>query len=47
VFLEDAMGNESNKKLDYAQSNHFVIGYENMFTSMLKLKVEAYYQLFR
>jgi hypothetical protein len=45
VFLKDAMGNESNKKLDYIQSNHFVIGYENMLTSMLKLKVEAYYQM--
>jgi hypothetical protein len=45
VFLKDALGNESNKKLDYIQSNHFVIGYENMLTSMLKLKVEVYYQL--
>ena len=45
VFLKDAMGNESNKKLDYIQSNHFVIGYENMLTSLLKLKIEAYYQM--
>ncbi len=44
LFVKDQSGNTPNKNLDFMRSNHFVIGYENMFTQTLKFKVETYYQ---
>lgn len=33
-----------NRNLGFAKARHYVIGYENKFTSNLKMKIEAYYQ---
>ncbi len=44
MFVKDVLGNENNRKLDFIQSNHFVVGYENMLSSNLKFKIETYYQ---
>lgn len=44
MFVQNAQGEQSNKKLDFIRSNHFVLGYENMLTQNLKVKVEGYYQ---
>jgi len=45
LFVRNQIGEENNKKLDFIRSNHFVIGYENMITKLVKVKLEAYYQL--
>ncbi len=44
LFAQNAAGEQSNRNLDFMQSQHAVLGYENMLTENLKLKVEAYYQ---
>jgi hypothetical protein len=44
MFVRDALGNESNKDLKFMRSNHIVLGYENMLTSLWKMKIETYYQ---
>lgn len=44
MFVQNAKGEQNNKNLDFIRSNHFVLGYENMLTQNLKLKVETYYQ---
>jgi CarboxypepD_reg-like domain/TonB-dependent Receptor Plug Domain len=44
IFVQNAQGEQTNKNLDFTRSNHFVLGYENMLTQTLKIKVEAYYQ---
>jgi hypothetical protein len=45
MFVRNKTGVETNKDLDFTRSNHFVLGYENNLTQLLKLKVEAYYQM--
>jgi hypothetical protein len=45
IFVQNAQGQQTNKKLDFTRSNHFVLGYENMLTQTLKFKIETYYQL--
>jgi hypothetical protein len=35
---------QTNLNMDFTQSNHFVLGYENMFKEHYRLKVETYYQ---
>lgn len=44
IFVRNGLGEETNKKVEFSRSNHFVVGYENMLTQTLKVKVEAYYQ---
>ncbi len=45
MFTRDFLGRENNRNLPFARSQHWVIGYENMLASTLKLKLEAYLQL--
>ncbi|HRG59008.1 MAG TPA: carboxypeptidase-like regulatory domain-containing protein [Bacteroidia bacterium] len=35
---------QTNKNMDFTQSNHFVLGYENVFNEHYRLKIESYYQ---
>lgn len=35
---------QTNRNMDFTQSNHFVLGYENMFKEHYRFKAEAYYQ---
>jgi hypothetical protein len=35
---------QTNRNLDFTQSNHYVLGYDNLFKEHYRLKVEAYYQ---
>jgi hypothetical protein len=35
---------QTNKNMGFTQSNHFVLGYENMFYEHYRLKIESYYQ---
>lgn len=44
MLSRDALGRETNRNLPFARSQHWVLGYENMLTSSLRLKLEAYYQ---
>lgn len=44
IFVQNAQGEQTNKQVEFTRSNHFVLGYENMLTQTLKVKVEAYYQ---
>lgn len=44
VFLKNAIGEETNKDVKFMRANHFVVGYENNFTKLWKLKAEVYYQ---
>lgn len=44
VFLKNAQGIETNKKVEFMRANHFVIGYENNLSKLWKAKVEVYYQ---
>lgn len=44
LFVKNQSGQESNKKLDFIQSNHLVLGYEMQISKLLKVKVETYYQ---
>ncbi|NOZ45397.1 MAG: TonB-dependent receptor [Chlorobi bacterium] len=36
--------NETNHNLDFIRSNHFVIGYDNLINTNLRLKTETYFQ---
>lgn len=45
MFVRNMKGEESNKDVDFTRSNHFVLGYENNLTQLLRLKVEVYYQV--
>jgi hypothetical protein len=44
LFVQNAKGEQTNKKLDFIRSNHVVLGYENNLAENMKLKVEVYYQ---
>ncbi len=44
MFVQDSSGQQTNKDLKFMRSNHAVLGYENMLTQSLKLRVEMYYQ---
>jgi hypothetical protein len=44
MFVQNAQGEETNKQLNFMRSNHVVLGYENMLTQTLKIKIETYYQ---
>ncbi len=33
-----------NKNLDFSKAHHFVVGYDNLITSNLRIKIEPYYQ---
>jgi hypothetical protein len=44
LFVQNAKGEQTNKKLDFIRSNHVVLGYENNLATNMKLKVEVYYQ---
>ena len=35
---------ETNLDLDYTRAHHFVLGYNHIFTTDLRMKIEAYYQ---
>lgn len=35
---------QTNRNMDFTQSNHYVLGYENMFNEHYRFKAEAYYQ---
>ena len=35
---------QTNRNMDFTQSHHYVLGYENMFKEYYRLKVESYYQ---
>lgn len=47
-FVKTPVGNgdaiQTNRDLGFTRSDQFVLGYDNQFTSNLKLRVEAYYQ---
>ena len=45
IFVRNEFGQETNKDVKFTQSNHFVLGYENNFSQMWKVKTEVYYQL--
>jgi hypothetical protein len=45
LFVKNQLGEETNKKLEFSRSNHFVIGYENNFSSLMRFKLETYYQI--
>lgn len=42
--FSDNSYSQTNLNMDFTQSNHYVLGYENMFNDYYRLKVEAYYQ---
>ncbi len=44
TVLPDGSSVESNKNLDFVNSQHFVASYDHSLTASLRLKVEAYYQ---
>ncbi len=44
TILPDGFSVESNKDLDFVNSQHFVASYDHSLTASLRLKVEAYYQ---
>lgn len=44
TMLPDGTAVESNRDLDFVNSQHFVASYDHSLTSSLRLKVEAYYQ---
>ncbi len=44
LLSRDPFGRETNKSLPFARSQHWVLGYENMLTSQIRIKLEAYYQ---
>jgi hypothetical protein len=35
---------QTNRNMNFTQSNHYVLGYENMFSEYYRFKAEAYYQ---
>lgn len=44
LYVQNESGERTNKKLDFIQSNHLVLGYERQISSLIKFKVETYYQ---
>ena len=42
--LDDGNYSQSNKNLDFTQSNQFVLAYNNVISKNLRVKVETYYQ---
>lgn len=44
IFVRNAQGEETNKDVKFSRSNHLVLGYENNFSAVWKLKTEIYYQ---
>lgn len=42
--LQDRSVSQPNINLDLSRANHFVLGYDKMFSSNLHLKIESYYQ---
>lgn len=44
LHVQNESGQLSNKKLDFIQSNHLVLGYERQISSLIKFKIETYYQ---
>lgn len=44
MYVQNAQGEETNKQLQFMRSNHVVLGYENMLTQSLKIRIETYYQ---
>ncbi|MES2779317.1 MAG: TonB-dependent receptor, partial [Bacteroidota bacterium] len=44
MFVQNTQGEQGNKNLDFTRSNHIVLGYENMLTQNMKVKIETYYQ---
>lgn len=44
LFVQNPLGKETNKDLDFTRSNHFVLGVESNIAKNTKLKVETYYQ---
>jgi hypothetical protein len=44
IFVRNASGLETNRAVQFTRSNHIVLGYENNFTQVMKLKIETYYQ---
>ncbi len=44
MFVQNAQGQQTNKDLQFMRSNHIVLGYENMLTQLLKIRIETYYQ---
>jgi len=45
IFVRNAQGEETNRKVKFMRSNHWVVGYELNVTKLWKLKTEVYYQL--
>lgn len=45
IFVRNAAGEETNRKVQFTRSHHYVVGYENNLTSLMKFKVETYYQV--
>jgi hypothetical protein len=45
LFVRNTQGIETNKELDFSRSHHIVTGFETMFNSSVKFKVEGYYQM--
>lgn len=44
VMLEDGTYIESNTDLDFTKSHHFVIGYDKVFSGIIRFKSGIYYQ---
>jgi outer membrane receptor protein involved in Fe transport len=44
LFAQDAAGNAPNKSLEFTRANHIVLGYDQMITRSMKLRIETYYQ---
>ena len=42
--LPDGTSVEANRNLDFVNSQHFVLSYDHLLTSNLRLKIETYYQ---
>lgn len=42
--LSDSIYTQPNKELDLTKARHFVVGYDQMFGSNIRLKTEVYYQ---
>jgi hypothetical protein len=45
IFVQNSQGQETNRGVKFTRSNHFVGGFESNITPLLKLKIEAYYQI--
>lgn len=42
--FNDNTYSQTNRNMNFTQSNHYVLGYENMFSEYYRFKAEAYYQ---